>query len=154
VVTNAPDPHHAHYELMADVFKSVGHPMRIRILEMLVAANEVSVGEFLDELGVEPSHLSHQLSVLRRQRLITPERRGNQVSYRLTSPEVADLLDVGRAVLGGIAVRVGDFLQAASDLPTLRRAPVPDSPSAPDVSAGHRREAEDDEDEDRAESVA
>lgn len=117
----ASDPHQAHYELMADVFKSFGHPMRIRILEMLAAADEVSVGELIEELGAEPSHLSHQLSVLRRQRLITAERHGNQVSYRLTAPEVADVLSVGRTVLGGMATRVGDFLQAASDLPDITR---------------------------------
>jgi ArsR family transcriptional regulator len=95
--------------------------MRIRILEMLAASDEVSVGELLEALGAEPSHLSHQLSVLRRQRLITAERHGNQVSYRLTAAEVADVLSVGRTVLGGMATRVGDFLQAATDLPDISR---------------------------------
>jgi ArsR family transcriptional regulator len=120
-VATATDAHQAHYELMADVFKSFGHPMRIRILEMLAASDEVSVGELLEALGAEPSHLSHQLSVLRRQRLITAERHGNQVSYRLTAAEVADVLSVGRTVLGGMATRVGDFLQAATDLPDISR---------------------------------
>jgi ArsR family transcriptional regulator len=130
-VSTVPDPHSVHYEVMADVFKSFGHPMRIRILEMLTMQEEVSVGEFLETLGAEPSHLSHQLSVLRRQRLITAERHGNQVSYRLTAAEVADVLSVGRTLLGGIASRVGTFLEAASALPELPpTSPPRDLPSA------------------------
>jgi ArsR family transcriptional regulator len=121
-VTSVTDPHQAHYELMADVFKSFAHPMRIRILEMLAAADEVSVSEFLEELGAEPSHVSHQLSVLRRQRLIAAERRGNQVSYRLTAVEAADVLSVGRTVLAGMVTRVGDFLQASTELPDISRS--------------------------------
>ncbi|RWZ52416.1 transcriptional regulator [Labedella phragmitis] len=142
-MTTGADPHQPHYEVMADVFKSLGHPMRIRILEMLTASEEVPVSEFLEELGVEPSHLSHQLSVLRRQRLITAERHGNQVSYRLRATEVADILAVGRTLLGSMATRVGDFLQAATDLPELHRSgerasqPEPsDAALTPDSGAG------------------
>lgn len=138
-MTSVTDPHQAHYELMADVFKSFGHPMRLRILEMLSRADEVSVATFLEELGAEPSHLSHQLSVLRRQRLITAERHGNQVSYRLRAAEVADLLSVGRTVLEGMAVRVGDFLQASAGLPELPTATSRASRAPRAATAGRGR---------------
>lgn len=116
-----PDPHSPHYQLMADVFKSFGHPVRLRILEMLSTTDEVSVAEFLTRLDVEPSHLSHQLSVLRRQRLVAAERRGNQVSYRLTAEEVPAVLASTRELLNGLATRVGTFLESAKELPALQR---------------------------------
>jgi DNA-binding transcriptional ArsR family regulator len=127
-VTAVADPHSAHYQLMADIFKSFGHPVRVRILEMLSAADEVSVSEFLTQLGVEPSHLSHQLSVLRRQRLIAAERHGNQVSYRLAATEVADVLASARRLFEGMATRVGDFLESAKELPDLQRVDATESP--------------------------
>jgi ArsR family transcriptional regulator len=125
------DPHLAHYEFMADVFKSLGHPMRLRILELLAASDEVSVGEFLDDLGAEPSHLSHQLTALRRQRLIAAERHGNQVSYRLTAPEVVDVLKLGRVMLGGMVTRAGDIVRAASDQSAAPSATPTPSPLDP-----------------------
>jgi ArsR family transcriptional regulator len=120
---------------MADVFKCFGHPLRLRILEMLVSSDEVSVSEFLQALGVEPSHLSHQLTALRHQRLIAADRRGNQVFYRLTATEVIDVLAVGRSIITGMATRADHFIRAnalrptaadsTSHRPTPAASPVP-----------------------------
>ena len=52
-------------KLKAEFFKTLGHPARIRILEVL-ADGEHSVGELMPKLGLESSHLSQQLAVLRR----------------------------------------------------------------------------------------
>ncbi|WP_197286001.1 helix-turn-helix transcriptional regulator, partial [Mycobacterium sp. UM_11] len=53
------------YQLKAEFFKTLGHPARIRILELLVTG-EKSVAELLPEVGLEASNLSQQLGVLRR----------------------------------------------------------------------------------------
>jgi DNA-binding transcriptional ArsR family regulator len=84
------------YQLKAEFFKTLGHPARIRILELL-AHGERSVGELAPEVGLESSHLSQQLDVLRRAGVITARRDGNAVIYSLASPDVAELLAVARA---------------------------------------------------------
>jgi len=86
------------YQLKAEFFKTLGHPARIRALELL-SEREHSVGEMLPEVGVEPANLSQQLAVLRRAGLVTTRKEGSTVYYSLTSPHVAELLTVARTIL-------------------------------------------------------
>jgi DNA-binding transcriptional ArsR family regulator len=86
-------------ELKAELFKSMGHPSRIQLLEML-ADGAVAVSQLRDGTGLEPSNLSQHLGVLRRQRLIVPLRRNGRLFYELASPEVNVLLAAARALLG------------------------------------------------------
>ena len=87
------------YEVKANLFKGLSHPVRIRVLELLAAAPEVSVAALLAETGLEASHLSQHLAVLRKNNLVAADRRQSQVFYRLAYPRVADLLSVARALL-------------------------------------------------------
>jgi DNA-binding transcriptional ArsR family regulator len=87
------------YEVKANLFKGLAHPVRIRVLELLSAAPEVSVTDMLAATGLEASHLSQHLTVLRRYHLVKGERRALQMFYSLTYPQVADLLAVARLLL-------------------------------------------------------
>ena len=87
------------YEVKANLFKGLAHPIRVRVLEVLSAHPEISVTDLLVDTGMEASHLSQHLSVLRRHNLVIAERRGSQVFYRLAYPQVADLLAVSRSLL-------------------------------------------------------
>lgn len=87
------------YEIKANLFKGLAHPYRIRVLEILAGGIEVPVSEMLTETGLEASHLSQHLSVLRRYGLVTSDRRANVVYYRLAFPQVADLLQIARELL-------------------------------------------------------
>ena len=87
------------YEVKANLFKGLAHPVRVRVLEVLSRHPDISVTELLADTGMEPSHLSQHLSVLRRHNLVVAERRGSQVFYRLAYPQVADLLAVSRSLL-------------------------------------------------------
>jgi DNA-binding transcriptional ArsR family regulator len=87
------------YEIKAGLFKGLSHPLRIRILELLSASPERSVAELQSETGLEASHLSQHLAVLRRNRLVESDRRASSVYYRLAYPEVAELLTVARRLL-------------------------------------------------------
>ncbi len=89
------------YTLKAEFFKTLGHPARIRILELL-AEGEHSVTELMPELGLESSHLSQQLAVLRRAGMVTARKQGNNVIYSMTSKDMAELLLVARKVLTGL----------------------------------------------------
>ena len=86
------------YELKAEFFKTLGHPIRVRALELL-STGEMTVGELMTQIGIEASNLSQQLAVLRRFGLVNTRRQGNNVFYSLSSPELAELLAVARRLL-------------------------------------------------------
>lgn len=87
------------YKLKGEFFKTLGHPARIRILELLVEQDR-SVGELLvSDVGLESSNLSQQLGVLRRAGVVAARRDGNMVIYSIASPDIAELLAVARKVL-------------------------------------------------------
>ena len=81
-----------------ELFRTLGHPVRIRVLELLESRPMV-VRDLLAEIEVESSSLSQQLAVLRRAGLVTSTRRGGSVEYSLATDRVAELLQAGRAVL-------------------------------------------------------
>jgi ArsR family transcriptional regulator len=84
--------------LKADLFKAMAHPARIAVLEVL-AGGERTVGELQPVVGIELSHLSQQLAVLRRAGLVTTRKAGSSVIYALKDPLVSDLLQVARQLL-------------------------------------------------------
>lgn len=86
------------YQVKAEFFKTLGHPVRIRVLELL-SEREHAVAEMLAEVGIEAANLSQHLAVLRRNGLVTTRKEGLTVHYSLTSPRVAELLAVARAIL-------------------------------------------------------
>jgi ArsR family transcriptional regulator len=98
------------YQLKAEFFKSLGHPVRIRVLELL-SVREHAVAELLPEVGVEPANLSQQLAVLRRAGLVATRREGTVVHYRLTSPHVAELLAVARTILTTVLAGHAELLE-------------------------------------------
>lgn len=98
------------YQLKADFFKTLGHPVRIRVLELL-SEREHAVAEMLPEVGIEASHLSQQLAVLRRANLVVTRKEGSTVYYRLTSPQVAELLAVARTIIGGLLAGQAELLE-------------------------------------------
>ena len=86
------------YQLKAEFFKTLGHPARIRVLELL-GQREHAVSELLPVVGVEATNLSQHLAVLRRAGLVVTRKDGAAVYYSLTSPRVAELLAVARGIL-------------------------------------------------------
>lgn len=120
------------YERKAEFFKALAHPIRIRALELLVAADEVSVAELQRELDLEASHLSQHLSVLRRYGVVTSQRRASNVFYRVSSPTVAALLSTARALLGEMLAVSGGALDTFRDLPEV---PVQGAPMRQDVAS-------------------
>ncbi|NOJ58867.1 metalloregulator ArsR/SmtB family transcription factor [Arthrobacter sp. 260] len=102
------------YEVKANLFKGLAHPVRIRVLELLSAAPEVSVSDLLSATGLEASHLSQHLSVLRRYRLVTSDRRGLQQFYTLADPLVAELLAVARGLLENVLHATKEDLETAT----------------------------------------
>lgn len=103
------------YQVKADFFKTLGHPARIRVLELL-REGERSVGQLIPEVGLEPSHLSQQLGVLRRANLVQTRKEGATVLYSVTDPRVFELLAVAKAILSTSLAGARDLL---AELETL-----------------------------------
>jgi DNA-binding transcriptional ArsR family regulator len=84
----------------AELFKALGHPVRIRILELLRAAEtgERTVSDLQALLDIESSSVSQQLAVLRSRQLVTGRKEGTSVYYRVTDPRIFDLLDTARSM--------------------------------------------------------
>jgi len=100
------------YKLKGDFFKTLGHPARIRVLELL-AVRDRSVGELLPEVGLESSNLSQQLGVLRRAGVVVARKDGNTAIYSIASPDIAELLMVARKVLTRV---LSDHVAVLEDL--------------------------------------
>ncbi len=86
------------YQVKADFFKTLAHPARIRVLELL-RDGERSVGELIPEVGLEASHLSQQLGILRRANVLQARKEGSTVRYSVTDPRIFELLEVAKAIL-------------------------------------------------------
>jgi DNA-binding transcriptional ArsR family regulator len=82
----------------AELFKALGHPIRVRVLELLTTG-ERPVGELAELLDVEISHLSQQLGVLRRAQVVTARRERSTVFYSLRDPRMSQLLAVAKQLL-------------------------------------------------------
>jgi ArsR family transcriptional regulator len=89
------------YQAKAELFKTLGHPARIRILELLSERHH-AVHELLEVIAIEPNNLSQQLAVLRRTPLVVSQRNGSEVVYSVSVPEVRDLLPAARRIPSGI----------------------------------------------------
>jgi DNA-binding transcriptional ArsR family regulator len=89
------------YQAKAEFFKTLGHPARIRILELLCERDH-AVHELLEAIAIEPSNLSQQLAVLRRTSLVVSHRQAGEVVYSVSVPEVRDLLMAARSILSGL----------------------------------------------------
>lgn len=124
--------HQPLHRFKAELFKTLGHPLRIRILELL-RNGEVSVRDLLRQLAAEPPAVSQQLGVLRARGIVESRRADGTVYYRIRDPLITKLLDVGREVFGKQLLDL-QSMQAAQE----REDGGPVGRAAPRV-AGRRR---------------
>ena len=93
-------PHNARaiHEAKADLFRVLGHPARVRVLELL-RDGERSVGSLQADLGLDSGGTSQHLAALRRIGLVTARRKGTSVFYSVEDARVFDLLEAGRRII-------------------------------------------------------
>jgi DNA-binding transcriptional ArsR family regulator len=93
-------------DLMAKYFRGLGDVTRVRILGLLEKRGEMSVGELVAAIGQAQSKVSNHLACLRWCGFVDAQREGRVVRYRLADRRVAQLLDLGRALLADNAEHV------------------------------------------------
>ncbi|MFD3995162.1 ArsR/SmtB family transcription factor [Streptomyces sp. NPDC058548] len=105
------------YQAKAEFFRMLGHPVRVRVLELL-QNGPMPVRELLARIEIEPAALSQQLAVLRRSGIVTAAREGSTVVYTLAGGDVTQLMQAARRILTEIASG------PQSCLPTVLPQPV------------------------------
>lgn len=111
------------YAIKANLFKALAHPVRIRVLEVLVeaGADGATIDDLVGETSFDATALAQQLSVLRRHGAVTARRSGDEVRYDVAHPRIGELLSVAKAFLHDTAGRAHP-----TGRPQLRSVPHPD----------------------------
>jgi DNA-binding transcriptional ArsR family regulator len=102
------------YVVKAQLFRVLGHPVRIRILELL-SEGERTVGDLQAELQLDSSGTSQHLAALRQQGVLESRRVGTSVYYSLRDPRVSQLLAVARQILSSALSDSQSLLSELSD---------------------------------------
>jgi ArsR family transcriptional regulator len=85
--------------LKAEFFRSLAHPLRIHILEVLTARGERTVQQLQEELVVDQPIVSQHLAKLRSSGVVETRKIGTTVAYALADPLTGDLLKIARQIL-------------------------------------------------------
>jgi len=94
----------------AAFFRALAHPVRIRILELLVKQDR-SVQELQEALGLGQPVVSQQLAVLRSTNIVAGRKEGVSVRYAVRDPLIGTLLDTARQIFNNHLVGTRDLLR-------------------------------------------
>ena len=83
--------------LKADFFKALGHPVRVRILEILRHGGR-SVQDLQQTLELDQAIVSQHLARLRAKNVVEARKAGMTMNYTVRDPAVGELLDVARRI--------------------------------------------------------
>jgi DNA-binding transcriptional ArsR family regulator len=90
--------------LKAEVFKAMGHPLRLGVIEFL-RDGEKCVCDIVDHLGTGMSNISKHLSVLKKAGIVMDRRDGLKIMYRLS---MLCTLEFARCVEGTVIKRLDE----------------------------------------------
>jgi ArsR family transcriptional regulator len=80
-------------ESVADRFRLLGDPTRLRLVNQLHASGELSVGELVERVGVSYATASKQLALLRAHRMVARRREGTKVYYTISDASLNEVCD-------------------------------------------------------------
>ncbi len=109
------------HQIKAEFFRVLGHPARVRILELL-RDHESTVGELQAALEIDSSGTSQHLAAMRRQGLLESRRAGTNVHYRVRDPRIFKLLEVALQIISSHFAEAQDvLLDKEADTPAMSR---------------------------------
>lgn len=109
--------------LKAQFFKALAHPVRIRILEILVKG-EARVQDLQKALSLDQPIVSQQLARLRSTGIVVTRKERTTTFYDVADPEMADLLRVAKRILNRRLAGVQSVLRELADEQSARRRPA------------------------------
>lgn len=80
-------------ESVAAALRVLAHPVRLKLVELLLRHEEVSVGQLAEWVGLAPAATSQHLTTMKAFGLVDSKRDGKIVCYRVTSPEACNVID-------------------------------------------------------------
>lgn len=80
---------------LADLYKVFGDYSRVRIMYILIQ-EELCVQDIATSLDMTQSAVSHQLKILKQNKLVRARREGKSIYYSLADEHVSNILDMGR----------------------------------------------------------
>ena len=78
---------------MAEVLKTIAHPVRLSIIEVLDEKQSMSVTELQDHLSIEQSLLSHHLTKMKDRGILNANRDGKNIFYTLADSTLTKVFD-------------------------------------------------------------
>ncbi|MDW7690996.1 metalloregulator ArsR/SmtB family transcription factor [Flammeovirgaceae bacterium SG7u.111] len=87
------DPHSEHIEKVAFILKTVAHPLRLSVVDLLGRNEKLSVNEICEQLQTEQSLTSHHLNIMKMNGIITGKREGKNVYYQLKEKDVLKVIN-------------------------------------------------------------
>ena len=97
--------------LKAEFFRALAHPIRIRLLEVLVTVPECSVQDLQRTLHIAQPIVSQQLARLRAGGIVVASKSGTATLYAVTDPLLKDLLHTAKQILNRQLVGAGSLLR-------------------------------------------
>jgi DNA-binding transcriptional ArsR family regulator len=97
------------HQVKAEFFRILGHPIRVRVLELLMGG-EMTVGDLQAELGIDSSGTSQHLAALKRQGILASRKEGTSVYYSVRDPRIFQMLESARQVIGSRLEEANDLL--------------------------------------------
>jgi len=80
--------------ILTEFFKMLGNPTRIRIL-LLLMEQDANVSDLAERLGMTQSAVSHQLNLLKSNKLVKRRRDGKMIFYALADEHVEMVIEKG-----------------------------------------------------------
>ena len=87
LLSKAKDVEHA-----SDCLKAMAHPLRLKILCLLMQFDRISVLDLVEAVGTTQSNISQHLSILKNKKLLMCEKEANKVYYRLVDEDLSLLV--------------------------------------------------------------
>lgn len=87
------------FELHAEVCKTLSHPKRLEIFDLLRDEKEMGVSELAEKLGITKANVSQHLSLMRQQNIVKTRRAGVAILYSLANPKILIAYNMLRKVL-------------------------------------------------------
>ncbi|MCD6520148.1 MAG: helix-turn-helix transcriptional regulator [Anaerolineae bacterium] len=88
----------SHYQALVDLIKTLAHPFRLRILDIL-AKEETCVCHLAAALGQRQPYISQQLMILREAGIVRARREGTLIFYRLVDERILRIIEYARQIL-------------------------------------------------------
>ena len=81
-------------ERLADRFRLLSDPTRLRLVNELHSSGELTVGELVERLEISYATASKQLAMLRAHGTVARRREGTKIFYRITDPSLDEVCNV------------------------------------------------------------